>query len=62
MSDGANRDHIFKEYVETERKIKEALVDRNGGYKLSECNLIPRASSVLASDHNESYDVEQYEK
>ena len=45
------------------RRIKEVLLDRNQGYKLSEADVrVQRANSIRASDHNESYDVEQFQK
>ena len=65
MGDTANREHVFKEYVETERKIKEALVDRNCGFKLAEIDIGPKSTGNHAVENNKqssAYNVENYEK
>ena len=59
--ESANRDQVFQQYLETERKIKEALIDRNCGHKLTETELMP-VSSNAKFENNQAYDVEQYEK
>jgi hypothetical protein len=61
INDGVQRDQVFQEYRETERRIKEALIDRDCGYKLAEADLFPVAEGAVKHNAAEPYDVEQYE-
>ena len=41
INDGRQRDQVFQQYRETERRIKETLIDRDCGYKLTEAEVFP---------------------
>lgn len=63
IRDSVQRDQVFQDYKETERRIKETLIDRDHGYKLTESQILPMGQGTVRKDAApEPYDVEQYEK